>query len=213
MNEVSINSHTSTMFGSLTNIYNKAKMNGKLKSSNLYLLEAIYKLVGECELSLTQTQKTSLIDLYKNIISKSDEICLYTDLDELKSTFTQSASNDNGLVVSENKIHYWQETSTSVTFADIQASLLNDAYLAAKAYDTNTAFQSGKTISYNNVGLISFAIPKATSVSNYKIYDYLNNDVTAGFDKAFISTKNILLFTSKNIYGYGNLLFKLIKIA
>jgi len=213
MNEVSINSHTSTMFGSLTNIYNRAKSNGKLKSSNLYLLEAIYKLVGECELSLTETQKNSLIELYRNVIATSDEICSYTELDELKSKFNQSGSNDNGLVISENKIHYWQENEVSSTSSNILISLLEDSYLNSKPYDTNAAFQSGKTISYNSVGLISFAVPNASSSSNYKIYDYLNNDVTSGFTRNFISTKNILVYISNNIYAYGDLLFKIIKTS
>lgn len=213
MNEVNSNDHISTMIGSLTNIYNKARLSGKLKATNLYLLEAVYKLIGECELSLTQTQKTLLIELYRNIVATSDEICFYTDLEEMKSSFTQGNSSGNGLIISENKIHYWQETDVSTTSSSILTSLLSDAYLASKPYDTNVAFQAGKTISYTNVGLISFAIPKATSISNYKIYDYLDNDVTTGFTKTFISTKNILVFISNNIYGYGDLLFKVIKIA
>lgn len=213
MNEVSSTDHISTMIGSLTNIYNKARLNGKLKATNLYILEAIYKLIGECELSLTQTQKTLLIELYRNIVATSDDICYYTDLEEMKSKFTQGNTSDNGLIISENKIHYWQETEVSTTATDIQTSLLSDAYLASKPYDTNAAFQAGKTISYINVGRISFAIPKATSVSNYKLYDYLGNEVTSGFTKAFISTKNILVYTSINIYGYGDLLFKVIKTA
>ena len=213
MNEVSNNNNTSTMIGSLVNIYNKARLTGKLKAKNLYMLDAIYKLIGDCGSSLTHDQKVLLAELYTKIASDSDEICIYTELSGLDSSFSQSTSSNNAVVVSENKIYYWQENSPSVTAADIQLAILNDSYLTSKPYDFNTAFISGKTISYSSVGLISFAIPNASSTSNYKIYDYLNNDVTSGFTKTFISTKNILLFTSNNIYSYGDLLFKIIKIA
>ena len=68
-------SHISIVTSSLSAIYNQSRITGKLNSSNLYLLEAINKLLGGCTTSLTTVQKRILFSLYNSILTSSKEIC------------------------------------------------------------------------------------------------------------------------------------------
>ena len=67
--------HITVMTCSLDVIYNQSRITGKLNASNLYLLEAINKLLMGCNSSLTERQKRSLFTLYNNILTSSKEIC------------------------------------------------------------------------------------------------------------------------------------------
>ena len=56
MFEINELNHVPVVISSLDKIYNKAKVNGKLNSINLYVFNIIFKLLNLESLTLTDTQ-------------------------------------------------------------------------------------------------------------------------------------------------------------
>lgn len=214
MIEINEKNHTAIVIGSLDKIYNNSKITGILRSNDVYILEAIYKLLSGCTTSISQLQKRTLISLYNTTLNTSKFACKSSALKVndyiLKSKFTQANYNDCNTMNNLQKVYYWQEFNTLVTESEIIDNVNINGYLQTKLFDTIPVFNIGKTIPFTNIGLISLAITNSLETDNYRIYDILNNDVTESFNRTYLNNKTIL-FVSNNIYSFGNLFIKLTK--
>lgn len=214
MIDINEKTHTSVVIGSLDKIYNQSRVTGILHSNDVYILDAIYKLLSGCTASITHIQRRSLISLYNTILNSSKYTCksiiLSQDKVILKSKFTQAEYTDCNTTANLQKIYYWQEPNISVVENDIINNVSINGYLQSKPFDTIPSFEIGKTISYTSIGLISFAITNSLETDNYRLYDIMNNDVTDGFTRSYLNNKTIL-FVSNNIYSHSNMFIKLIK--
>lgn len=214
MIEINEKNHTAIVIGSLDKIYNNSKITGTLRSNDVYILEAIYKLLGGCTTSISHIQKRTLISLYNTTLNTSKFTCKSSVIKVndyiLKSKFTQANYTDCNTISDLQKVYYWQESNTSITEADIINNVNINGYLQTKLFDTIPVFNVGKTISFTNVGLISLAVTNSLETDNYRIYDILNNDITDSFSRTYLNNKTIL-FISNNIYSYGDLFIKLNK--
>jgi hypothetical protein len=104
-------------------------------------------------------------------------------------------------------IYYWQLLTSTETINNVLAPL-TDIYLASKDKDTLKNFSIGKTINYSNIAKAAFVIKGALSDS-FALYDSLNNNVTAQFDKIYNPTTKTILFVSKANYSFSNIFFKI----
>lgn len=212
MIDINDKTHTAIVIGSIDKIYKQSKVTGILYSNDIYILDSIYKLLSGCSTSITHMQRRSLMTLYNTILNTSKYTCKSIILDQvtLKSKFTQAEYDDCNVIANSQKIYYWQELNTTVVKSTILTNVNEIGYIQTKTSDTIGAFNKGKTISYTNIGLISFAITNTSATDNYRIYDILNNDVTESFTRDYLTNK-IVLFVSKNIYSYGELFIKITK--
>lgn len=214
MIEINEKNHTAIVIGSLDKIYNNSKITGILRSNDVYILEAIYKLLSGCTTSISHIQKRTLISLYNTTLNTSKFTCKSSVIKVnnyiLKSKFTQANYTDCSTISDLQKVYYWQESNTSITETDIINNVNVNGYLQTKLFDTIPVFNIGKTIPFTNIGLISLAITNSLETDNYRIYDILNNDITESFSRTYLNNKTIL-FISNNIYSYGDLFIKLNK--
>lgn len=215
MMDINEKTHTSVVIGSLDKIYNQSRVTGILHSNDVYILDAIYKLLSGCTTSITHIQRRSLISLYNTILNSSKYTCksiiLNKDKVILKSKFTQAEYTDCNTTTNLQKIYYWQEPNITIIEKDIINNVSINGYLQTKSFDTIPNFEIGKTISYTSIGLISFAITNSLETDNYRLYDILNNDITDGFNRTYLNNKTIL-FVSNNIYSHSNMFIKLKKL-
>lgn len=207
------NTHIASTLASLDKIYNKAKINGLLEPENLYILDAIYKLTNGCYDVLTNTEYKILLNKYVKILDSKINVikalsCNTTE-PQLKPVFIQSEANDCNDYVKSSKIYYWQEEDYTTTNLQIVNKVKVSGFLSTKPSTTYLAFKDGKLINYTNVGKICFALTESLITDDYLIYDILNNDITSTFTKTFIDLQNITVYTSNNIYGFGNITFKI----
>lgn len=212
MLEINELNNTSVLISSLDKIYNLGRLNGKLKSIDLYILNIIFKLLNGCCLELTHSQRKNLMELYRHFYFNTDYICKVNNIQgyikPVMSQFTQAESSDCNDYPIANKIYYWQETNTNTTIEDIFLLVDDQGYFLNKSFDTKESFDIGKNIDYSQIGRICFAITEAQDIDTYKIYNILNNDVTNTFDRVYIDSINTILFVSQNIYSHGTIFFK-----
>jgi hypothetical protein len=217
MAEINEKGHVSVIIGSLEKTYRKARLTGKLNSSDPYILEAIYKLLGACYTSLSQPNRRTLTNLYNRILTTSKNTCmpmvLPQDKRSPKPVFIQAEFLDCNTYQSFQEIFYWQEADYYVTNADVVLKVDDKGFLQSKQSDTLTVFASGKTIPYTTIGRICFAITDTKTTSTFKILNALNIDVTSGFTKTFIDSINTTLFVSTNVYSYGDIKFIIQKLT
>lgn len=216
MLEINEQNHTGVLLSSLDKIYNKGRLNGKLNSINLYILNIIYKLLDNCCIELTQENKIQLMDLYRKIYYNSETICKVSNIKKynipVKLHFEQAETEDCNVYPKANKIFYWQEESYVNTINVILDIIGNDDFFTLKSNDSLISFENGKLIEYNNIGRICFAIMESDENEVFKIYDILNNDITHSFITEYYTVKNCRLFISNNIYSHGDINFKIKKI-
>lgn len=215
MLEISEKAHTSVLIGSLDKIYRKTLLGNKINSHDIYLLNIIFKLLDGCCLELTNTQRRILLDLYRKLYFKSEQICPGPTIKKYQITvvpkFIQAESTDCNTYPHADKIFYWQEVNISTLLADIQPLVDDTDYLDNKLFDTFTNFESGKEIEYSNIGRICFLAMESNTL-NYEIKDIDNNNVTDAFDIVLIPVINSTLIVSKNFYSHGNINFKIKKL-
>jgi hypothetical protein len=216
MLEINEQNNTAVLISSLDRIFNQGKLNGKLNTIDLYILNLTHDLLNNCCIELTNDQRRVLMDLYRKIYFNSEEICHVTNVQKYTIqptiTFVQAEAVDCNQYTQVNKIFYWQESDYNSDFEDIKLLIVNTNYLNTKPNDTYLSFDIGKNITYTNVGKISFAIIETLSTDVFKIYDVLNNDVTHAFDTYYEAINNCRLFVSKNTYSHGEINFKIKKI-
>lgn len=89
-------SHITILAASIEKMYNKARVDGKLHPTDLYLLEAVNKFLSSCASSLTHFQRQTLVALYTNILNNSDTLCRLINITpsivQKKSSFFQNNS-------------------------------------------------------------------------------------------------------------------------
>jgi len=208
--------HTSSIINSLNKAYNQSKLNGKLVTEDIYLLDSIYKLLDGCEMSLNNKQLKNLKELYISILNNSKYICktpiFKTYYSKEVIPFVQAESQDCNNIPKLDLIYYWQE-SLGVLPSTILANIATDQYLQTKPSDLKSKFIEGKDINYTDIGLICFALNDVLVIDNYHIYDDDNDsDVTLGFESFYNTELKTRIFISYNIYSYGLMNFKIKKI-
>jgi hypothetical protein len=215
MIDINEQNHTAVLISSLDKIYNDARLNGKLDSVNLYILNIIYKLLGDCCVTLNNKQRMQLMEKYRQIYFSSKNICSVVNIKKYeltsKPTFTQAEIEDcNQYPLFEN-IYYWQETDLTKSITQIAAAVPTPGFFSTKSFDSEINFASGVDTTYSGVGYICFGILDTTSDDVYKIYDILNNDVTGQFNSEFVDAINTTLFVSKTHYVPSVIKFKIKK--
>lgn len=200
---------------SLNKIYNQAKINGKLDSVNLYILNIIFKLLNGCCITLTNYEKQRLMEMYRKIYFHSNTICKNAFVEPyqyLKPKFFQADLEDCNSFNKFPKIYYWQEIDHNTTSSDIFNLIDDTNYFKNKPFDSYQNFEIGKIISYSNYGKIVFLATETLVTDVFKIKDILNIEVNDSFTITYNNTINSTLFVSKNNYSYGDINFKIIKL-
>ena len=205
--------HISTIIESIVRTYKRAKVNGILKSNEIYYLNIIKKLLSNENLVLTNDQNNLLISIYNKLSFNSKQMCSPKIYKSYQTTpiikFEQAEVTDCNTYSKNELIFYWQELYTLDNTA-IAELVDNTGYLVNKPSDTYENFEIGKNIDYNKVGKIIFLALESDTV-NYIIKDVLNNDVTHTFNISLIPQLNATLFISDNNYSHGIMNFKIIK--
>ena len=216
MLEIDEQNHTSVLISSLGKIYNKGKIKGKLKAINLYLLNVVYKLLDGCCLTLSNTERRALMDIYRKIYFNSEDVCKITSIPkyQIQPTvrFFQAEVTDCNTYPKYANIYYWQEAEYATTYTNVRANALTTSFLEGKLSDTYTSFQTGKTIPYSNIGRICFLAMESDD-KDFTVTDILNNVVNDSFDISYITSLNATLFVTKNVYSYGDIFFKFTKLS
>lgn len=215
MNIENIN-HTSVINSSLNKIYNKALINGKLKSIDLYVLNLLYKILNNTNLTISIEEKNKLIDYYNNLLVGTKDLCnlqfVYQyKINNIDNTY-QADFTDCNEFNSFSKIYYWQEDFINNNITNVASDILLPNYLNDKLFDTYVNFNNGLSINYNLIGGICFLGTNTLSTDNITIVDYLNNDVTHTFVKTYIPQLKYTLFVSQNIFSQGEIKLKIKKI-
>jgi len=215
MLEINELNNTSVLISSLDKIYNLGRLNGKLKSIDLYVLNIIFNLLNGCCIELTNDQRKNLMELYRYFYFNTEYICPVSNIQGYVnpkiSQFTQAESIDCNQYPIKDKIYYWQESNYNSTAESIFYQVDDNGYFTNKLNDTKKSFETGKYIGYSEIGKICFAITESKDTETYKIYDSLNNDVTHTFTRLFVNSMDIILFVSNNIYSHGTIFFKIKK--
>lgn len=213
MQQIYEKSHYATVISSLNKEYKKAKIGKSIIPNDIYLLDTVYNLLQESNLTLSDTEKDKLLEIYNILLYKSKIICnnTYNEVSQMSKIdkFIQAEKTDCNNFPLEtilNVIYYWQEDSITNTIDDIIPEINDRVKLQATYLD----FSDGKTITYSNIGRLCFLLNNETSV-NYSIYDELNNNVTSLFNLQYISVINSVIIVSKSIYSHGDINLKIIK--
>jgi len=215
MQQINEKSHYSTIISSLNKEHKKTKVGKQLTSNDIYLLNIIYGLLKESYLELSDKETEELCKIYNTILYNSKIICnnTYQEIFQVnkKDKFIQADKTDCNnipLEIITNEIYYWQEELPTVTIQEI-IDKSDIEYINTKNKDSLISFNSGKNINYVNIGRICFAITNVKESDNYHIYDYLNNDITVGFTKIYLTDIETILFISNNIYSTGTMNIKI----
>ena len=212
MNEVKVKAHLAIIISSLDKALKKVKITGKLNIKEIYLLNTIFRILNNLELTDDQTEE--LFGYYTDLIYYSDQICNPEILKTYQTTplitFQQADPDDCNNFETNTNIYYWQENYSLVN-NDIIDLIDNTSYLINKLYDTYESFELGKNIDYTNIGKLVFLALDSNTI-NYKVYDSLGNDVTHTFYITLIPELNATALISDNIYSHGIINFKIIKI-
>lgn len=200
---------------SLEKIYNKAKINGKLDSVNLYILNIIFKLLNGCCIELTHYEKQRLMEMYRKIYFHTDNICKNAFVEPYKYNppkFFQAESEDCNSFTLLPKIYYWKEEDYNTISNDVFQLIDDTGYFINKLFDSYQNFEIGKTIEYTGYGKIVFLATNTLNTDMFKIKDILNIEVNDSFTITYNDVINSTLFVSKNNYSYGDINFKIIKL-
>jgi hypothetical protein len=207
--------HTLTTYGSLNKSFNNAIVFGKLNSTDIYVLDAMYKLLTRCKESLTTSEIDMLTLLYNDLFYKSMDICKtypkITISNQSKTSKFQNSSISTNTTPSINYISYWKETDLTIDFEELKVLVQDSNYLTPKSKNTFSNFSKGLNLIFNNFGRICFYLPDNDSFERFKIYDILNNDITEMFDVYSDYDNRYKVIMSKNIYAYGDIYIKIIK--
>lgn len=208
-------SHIKTLISSLILIKDISKKTGQIKSKDVYFLNMIYTLIYKCNLELSGEELNCLIKLYKKVYYKSDYICKnnYEKVRHvnLKNTFEQLESSDCNQQESTNhKIYFWQQNSLTDRIEQVKL-LITENFLNTKYYHSPEAFEQGRNLAYDSIGVICFLDDNSTT-TNYEIKDQLGNVVTDAFRFYNSLAKKQTLIVSKNIYSFGEMFFKIKKL-
>lgn len=209
-------SHISSIIASLNKAYSQSKLNGQLNTEDIYILDSIYKLLNNCETSLTDKNKNILEKLYRHILYTSKYICkapVYKSyFSKTINTFVQEETGDCNTLPIQDLIYYWQEP-LGITDVTILENIAEGSYLNTKTSDLKSNFIEGKNINYIDIGLICFALNNISSTDQYFIYDDDNNaNVTEGFESFYNDELKTRIFISYNIYSHGIMNFKIKKL-
>lgn len=206
MADINNNNHVAIIINSLGKIYNQARINGVLHTDDLYLLDAINKLLGGCESSLMHKDRMQLISLYNKTLNTSKYLCkdgIKREEHAFKKHFATGGSK--GTPIPRN-IQYWQENSVTNTIVEI-LPLIETRTKLTGSYES---FAIGKTITYSSIGRICFLLSNETSI-NYKLVDDIGSDITFAFDLQYVGALKSVLIVSKNIYSHGDVKILIIK--
>lgn len=214
MIEIDEINHVPVLISSLDKIYNKAKVNGKLDSVNLYLLNIVFKLLNGCCVTLTNDQRRKLITIYSNIYFNSQSICKVKGIVKYKiptrTKFFQAETEDCNTYPKFDNIYYWQEEDYTTILDDIVAVGDSTGYLTGKSFYSYAEFSTGKLLEYNNIGRICFMALESNNAT-LTVTDILGNVVNDAFDTHYYASINATLFVSRNIFSHGPINFKIIK--
>lgn len=209
--------HLENLIGSLDKMFLNARNKGVIKNKELYLLNLIAKLLkDDCFAESNNQDQSKLNSIYYKILNKYPFLCktelertYYFKSNNINPTFEV---NENCVTEPEiyNKIYYWQSEETKDNIEDIKL-LINQSFLDAKQFDTYQNFETGKTITYNNIGRICFLDSNSSSL-NYEIKDSLGNITTDQYDIQQLPNNQVLI-VSKNIMSFGDLFIKIKKIT
>jgi len=123
MFEINELNHVPVVISSLDKIYNKAKVNGKLNSINLYIFDIIFKLLNSENLTLTDAQIQKLKTFYSNIYFNSQDICKTKGFSPytlpVKNKFFQAESTDCNTYPKFENIYYWQEEDLNTILSQL----------------------------------------------------------------------------------------------
>lgn len=206
MLDINEQSHTSTILNSLDKIYNQARIKGKFKSINLYILNIIFEFLNNESIVLTECQKKELNDLYLKIYFNSENIC---NTFEIKKCFVQSptpfvqepsTSCDN--YEQFDNIYYWQVPDYDDD-NDYPELIAETGYFDNILFDSKNNFITGVNCNFTEIGKIFIAVLNSNQTDNYRIFDVLNNDVTHTFTKLYSDPINTILFISDNVYSHS----------
>lgn len=208
--------HISTIISSLNKDYKRSKKYGELNPLEIYYIDMIYNLIYNCGLNINDKDINSLISLYNKISYKSENICQNKELKpfhlNVKPTFIQPESSDCGSIPNDikNKIYFWQQNSLTDRIAEVKL-LITESFLSTKYYHSPEAFEQGRDLAYDSIGVICFLDDNSTT-TNYEIKDQLGNIVTDAFRFYNSLAKRQTLIVSKNIYSFGEMFFKIKKL-
>lgn len=219
MIEITDTNHVLVLNASLNKSYNKARITGRLTPQDTYLLNTIFNLLNDPNITLTHEQKKQLECLYITLYNYSQYICKPEGITGYKgkSIFTpqfvvaDKDENSGEPISTIAKISYWQEP-LGVIYNEIIDLIATGTYVPTKHASTRDAFIIGVDIPYTDIGLIAFAINCNTEGDTFKLYDHLNNDVTAGFQSSYNTDLGLRIFISYNIYSHGTMNFKIKEI-
>lgn len=214
MQTINEKSHYASLISTLKKEYNNAKIGKVMNPNDIYLLDIVYNLLYSFIIPLTEVEKKKLLVLYKNILYKSKNIC-NTDISDKyqiskKDNTIQAEKTDCNNIPVNQTVYYWQESLISKTQANILTDITNMSYFVSKSKSSVSSFETGFTITYTSIGRISFYFPNSTLL-NYEIRDVDNLVITNSFDIALETDTKGVLITSKNIYSYGQIFFKIKK--
>lgn len=206
--------HISTIIESIVRTYKRAKVNGILKSNEIYYLNIIKKLLSNENLVLTNDQNNLLISIYNKLSFNSKQICSPKIYKSYQTTpiikFEQAEVEDCNNYPKNKLILYWQEPYT-LNNSQITDLVDNTNYLVDKPSDTYENFEIGKNINYTKIGKVVFLALESNN-RDFVITDILNNDVTHAFSLTYLPQLNATLFISENNYSYGTMFFRLKKL-
>ena len=216
MLNIDTKTHLATLISSLDKDYNNSKKTGKLNPFEVDYINLIYTLLHNCDLKISNRNRKELVTLYNRITYTSKTICHKEIIEpvhyNIKNNFTQAECSDCSEIpaVKNKKIYYWQSEIITDSIEDIKL-LINQAFLDTKQFDTYSNFETGKTITYNNIGRICFLDSNSNSL-NYEIKDSLGNITTDQYDIEQLPNNQVLI-VSKNIISFGDLFIKIKKIT
>ena len=215
MTNIDTKTHLATIISSLKKDYNSSKILGKLNPLEIDYINIIYTLLHSCGLEISNKKRKELVTLYNRISYNSKNICHKKIIEPIhynkKEVSIQSECNDcNEVPVQNNsRIYYWQSEVITDNISQIKL-LINPTFLSTKQFDTYQSFESGKTITYSNIGRICFLDSNSNTV-NYEIKDNLGNIITDQFDIENLPN-NQTLIVSKNIMSFGDIFIKIKKL-
>src|SRR6478609_6385893 len=197
MMEITENNHALVLNASLKKSYNQGRLKGKLTSNDIYILNVIYNLLSECNITISEEQRKQLECLYKTLYNNSSEICKIKTLTgypvDKNTKFIVADKGEQSVVVTIPTVVYWQE-SLGTTYQDILDLIATGTYLGTKEAATREAFVKGVDIDYSDIGLIAFALNCTEEDDKYALYDILGNDVTAGFFTYYNADLGVRIF-------------------
>lgn len=206
INEVN---HASVLNASLTKIYNQARIKGKLDSTDLYLLNVLFKYLNDCNLILTRDQRKKLECIYNVIYNTSPDICKVSGLQSFKSAnsfktkFTVADKTDQPTPPLIPKVYYWQEPTPFTEYPDIVNAIVNNKYLLTKPFINKTSFTFTLEVKLDFIGRVCFAFEPGFTSSGFVIKDVLGNEITHAFTRHEILETKVVLFVSEWVHSHG----------